>query len=101
MMQVRLMREFGYVLGNLDATIILQRPKLSPHKEKIRANLCELLGADPSVVNIKVGVCGTVAVLPSRPKRNWAENSIGGFSIERKFVALDSDALLSGAGKDT
>ncbi|CAL8467819.1 g7357 [Coccomyxa elongata] len=50
---VRLMREFGYVLGNLDATIILQRPKLSPHKEKIRANLCQLLGADPSVVNIK------------------------------------------------
>ncbi len=48
------MREFGYVLGNLDATIILQRPKLSPHKEKIRANLCQLLGADPSVVNIKV-----------------------------------------------
>ena len=54
--QVRLMREFGYVLGNLDATIILQRPKLSPHKEKIRANLCQLLGADPSVVNIKVQI---------------------------------------------
>ncbi|KAK9909507.1 hypothetical protein WJX75_003290 [Coccomyxa subellipsoidea] len=50
---VRLMHEFGYVLGNIDATIILQRPKLSPHKEKIRANLCQLLGADPSVVNIK------------------------------------------------
>ncbi|XP_020517285.1 2-C-methyl-D-erythritol 2,4-cyclodiphosphate synthase, chloroplastic isoform X2 [Amborella trichopoda] len=29
------------------------RPKLSPHKESIRANLCELLGADPSVVNLK------------------------------------------------
>jgi 2-C-methyl-D-erythritol 2,4-cyclodiphosphate synthase len=55
LLQVRLMHEFGYVLGNIDATIILQRPKLSPHKEKIRANLCQLLGADPSVVNIKVG----------------------------------------------
>ncbi len=53
-MQVRLMRSHGYVLGNLDATIILQRPKLSPHKEKIRANLCRLLDADPSVINIKV-----------------------------------------------
>ncbi|XP_077248244.1 isoprenoid F [Tasmannia lanceolata] len=50
---VKLMHEAGYELGNLDATLILQRPKLSPHKESIRANLCELLGADPSVVNLK------------------------------------------------
>lgn len=47
------MHEAGYELGNLDATLILQRPKLSPHKEVIRSNLCELLGADPSVVNLK------------------------------------------------
>ncbi|KAK9276196.1 hypothetical protein L1049_005727 [Liquidambar formosana] len=50
---VRLMHEAGYELGNLDATLILQRPKLSPHKEAIRANLSKLLGADPSVVNLK------------------------------------------------
>ncbi|XP_072962867.1 2-C-methyl-D-erythritol 2,4-cyclodiphosphate synthase, chloroplastic [Typha angustifolia] len=50
---VRLMHEAGYELGNLDATLILQRPKLSPHKEAIRANLSELLGADPAVVNLK------------------------------------------------
>jgi 2-C-methyl-D-erythritol 2,4-cyclodiphosphate synthase len=47
------MHEAGYVVGNLDATLILQRPKLSPHKEAIRANLCELLQAHPSVVNLK------------------------------------------------
>ncbi|WCJ26362.1 2-C-methyl-D-erythritol 2 4-cyclodiphosphate synthase chloroplastic [Euphorbia peplus] len=50
---VKLMHEAGYDIGNLDATLILQRPKLSPHKEAIRANLCELLGADPSVINLK------------------------------------------------
>ncbi|KAF3448617.1 hypothetical protein FNV43_RR09330 [Rhamnella rubrinervis] len=50
---VRLMHEAGYELGNLDATLILQRPKLSPHKEAMRANLSELLGADPTVVNLK------------------------------------------------
>ncbi|XP_059641878.1 2-C-methyl-D-erythritol 2,4-cyclodiphosphate synthase, chloroplastic [Cornus florida] len=50
---VRLMHEAGYELGNLDATLILQRPKLSPHKEAIRANLSKLLGADLSVVNLK------------------------------------------------
>ncbi|KAJ6943550.1 hypothetical protein NC652_009110, partial [Populus alba x Populus x berolinensis] len=52
-LDVRLMHEAGYEIGNLDATLILQRPKLSPHKESMRANLSELLGADPSVVNLK------------------------------------------------
>jgi 2-C-methyl-D-erythritol 2,4-cyclodiphosphate synthase len=47
------MKAAGYRIGNLDATLILQRPKLSPHKEAIRANLCELLEADPTVVNLK------------------------------------------------
>ncbi|MED6203576.1 hypothetical protein PIB30_000660 [Stylosanthes scabra] len=50
---VRLMHEAGYEIGNLDATLILQRPKLSPHKDTIKANLSALLGVDPSVVNIK------------------------------------------------
>lgn len=50
---VRLMKERGYVMGNLDVTVILQRPKLSPHKDAIKANLCELLDAHPSVVNVK------------------------------------------------
>jgi YgbB family len=54
--QVRLMREAGYVLGNLDATIILQRPKLSPHKENIRLNLCRILEAHPSTINLKVSM---------------------------------------------
>ncbi|CAD7698546.1 unnamed protein product [Ostreobium quekettii] len=31
---VRLMRERGYVIGNLDATLIAQKPKLSPHKAR-------------------------------------------------------------------
>lgn len=50
---VRLMHEAGYELGNLDATLILERPKLSPHKGVIQANLCALLGASSSVINIK------------------------------------------------
>jgi len=52
-LQVRLLHEAGYEIGNLDATLILQRPKLSPHKDTIKANLSALLGVDSSVVNIK------------------------------------------------
>lgn len=52
---IRLMEEKGYVIGNLDCTIIAQKPKLSPHKENIKANLCRLLKTDLSdqVVNVK------------------------------------------------
>ncbi len=50
---VRRMREVGYVIGNMDITIILERPKLSPHKATIKANLAKLLGCDESQVNLK------------------------------------------------
>jgi hypothetical protein len=30
------MEERGYVLGNIDCTIIAQKPKLSPHKVRLR-----------------------------------------------------------------
>jgi len=43
----------GYALGNLDCTVILQRPKLGPHKDAIKANLAELLGCALSQVNVK------------------------------------------------
>mmetsp|Transcript_28564 Transcript_28564/g.84536 ORF Transcript_28564/g.84536 Transcript_28564/m.84536 type:complete len:235 (-) Transcript_28564:1283-1987(-) len=50
---VKLMQERGYAIGNLDCTIIAQKPKLSPHKGNIKNNLCRLLNADPDVINIK------------------------------------------------
>lgn len=47
------MQAAGYCIGNLDCTVILQRPKLGPHKAAIKANLAELLGCDLSQVNLK------------------------------------------------
>ncbi len=52
--QVKRMKDMGYTIGNIDSTLIAERPKLSPYKEQIRENLCTLLEAHPSVVNIKV-----------------------------------------------
>lgn len=43
----------GYVIGNLDCTVILQCPKLGPHKDTIKANLAGLLGCELSQVNLK------------------------------------------------
>lgn len=47
------MRGAGYVIGNLDVTVILERPKLGPHKATIKTNLAGLLGCDVSRVNLK------------------------------------------------
>ena len=49
----RRMRDAGYAIGNLDVTVILQRPRLAPHKPAVRANLAALLGCDVSQVNVK------------------------------------------------
>ncbi len=43
----------GYKIGNLDVTVILQRPKLSPHKHAIRKRLAQLLRCKLNQVNIK------------------------------------------------
>jgi len=50
---VRHMRQTGYTIGNLDVTVILQRPRLSPHKPSMRKNLATLLGCDIDQINIK------------------------------------------------
>jgi 2-C-methyl-D-erythritol 2,4-cyclodiphosphate synthase len=47
------MTELGYGIGNIDVTIILERPKLSPHKARIRQNIADLLCTDVSNVNVK------------------------------------------------
>ncbi len=47
------MTEAGYAIGNVDLTVILQRPKLSPHKAAIKANLAQLLGCTLEQVNLK------------------------------------------------
>lgn len=43
----------GYQIGNLDATIVLERPKLSPHKDLMRSNLAAGLGIELDQLNIK------------------------------------------------
>ncbi|MEK4487742.1 2-C-methyl-D-erythritol 2,4-cyclodiphosphate synthase [Psychrobacillus sp. FSL H8-0484] len=43
----------GYKLGNIDCTIIAQKPKMAPYIEAIRTRVAELLQADVSQVNVK------------------------------------------------
>ncbi|MFM7807908.1 MAG: 2-C-methyl-D-erythritol 2,4-cyclodiphosphate synthase [Planctomycetota bacterium] len=50
---VRRMRAAGIRVGNLDATVICERPKIGPVKHAIRANLARLLGSPETDVNVK------------------------------------------------
>ena len=43
----------GYSIGNVDATIIAQRPKLAPYMDTMRQNLATALGIDVSQVSVK------------------------------------------------
>jgi len=43
----------GYAVGNVDATIIAQAPKMAPHIARMIANVADDLGVPPEQVNIK------------------------------------------------
>lgn len=47
------LRENGWRLGNLDATVIAQRPKLAPYIDTMRSKIADALQTDVSNVSVK------------------------------------------------
>lgn len=45
--------EKGYVLGNVDATMAAQKPKLAPHIDAMRERLAAAMGVNPDQVSVK------------------------------------------------
>lgn len=50
---VKLMKDKSYKLGNIDAVIIAQRPKMSPYIEQMKINIAKDLETDICNINIK------------------------------------------------
>lgn len=48
-----MINEAGYHLGNLDATVIVERPILAPHLPSVRQHLAATLGVDINQVSVK------------------------------------------------
>ena len=48
-----LLKEHGYEVGNIDATIIAQKPKMAPHIPQMRKNMADALGIPESKINVK------------------------------------------------
>lgn len=49
----RLVNEKGYTLGNIDATICLEKPKVNPHIEAMTKVMCDILELDEDDLSIK------------------------------------------------
>ncbi len=43
----------GYCVGNLDATIIAQKPKMAPHIQTMRENIAHASGVEVDRINVK------------------------------------------------
>lgn len=48
-----LVAQEGYTIGNIDSTIILEKPKLAPHLESMRKILAQVLNCQLSQISIK------------------------------------------------
>lgn len=49
----RLLAEKGYAVGNVDATIVAQRPKMAPHIPAMRENIARVLNVTVDQINVK------------------------------------------------
>lgn len=71
----------GYLVANLDATLIIEEPKIFPYTRQMRENISQILGISPQQVNIKAttaeglgfvgekkGIAAYAVVLLSPPK---------------------------------
>jgi len=47
------LRGRGCTIANVDVTVVLERPKLAPHREAMRERLADALGIAPGAVNVK------------------------------------------------
>jgi 2-C-methyl-D-erythritol 2,4-cyclodiphosphate synthase len=45
--------EKGFSIGNADAVVVAESPKIAPHRERLRARVAEILGLDQAAVSVR------------------------------------------------
>ncbi len=76
----RMVRDAGYEIGNADCTVMMQRPRLRPHIDRMRETLARVMGIPTDAVSVKAtttehlgfegreeGVSASAAVLLFKP----------------------------------
>ena len=80
----RILDEKGYVIENIDATIIAQHPRMRPYIDQMRENIAEALKIETDQVNVKatteegLGFTGTGGAFPPRRSAQWRSIQITG-----------------------
>ncbi len=87
----RILEEHHYLIGNVDATILAQAPKMRPHIDTMRQNIADALQIDISQVSVKAtteeglgftgageGIAVQAVALISSPMDLEASNPMGG-----------------------
>jgi len=78
-----LVRDAGYRVGNVDITVIAERPKVAPHQEAIRANIATDLGCSVHDIGLKATTTEGL-----------------GFTGRREGIAAQAVALLLPSGAE-
>ena len=50
---IELIASKGYVLGNIDATVCAEKPKMNPHIPQMQQTMANVIGCDPDQISIK------------------------------------------------
>lgn len=56
----------GYRVSNLDSTLVIQAPRIAPHREKIRGSIASRLGLDLDRVSVKAATTDRLGFLGRR-----------------------------------
>ena len=92
-----LLRENHYAIGNIDATIIAQAPKMAPYREQMMQNVADALKIDRNRVNIKatteegLGFTGTGEGISSQAIALLEE--VGNYLYEDSVAVASTDEL--------
>lgn len=94
----KMLREKGYVVENIDSTIIAQKPKLRPYIDEMEKNIAETLGIGIDQINVK-------ATTEERLGFTGSEEGISSQAVccitgiyEGSYTAFDSEAKCAGCG---
>jgi 2-C-methyl-D-erythritol 2,4-cyclodiphosphate synthase len=50
---VKLVRSSGWAVGNVDCTLVLEKPRIAPHVGKMRKSIAPILGVGIDAVSVK------------------------------------------------
>ncbi len=81
----------GYVVNNIDATVIAQKPKLSPHIQKMRENIADTL-------QISLGQVGVKATTEERLGFTGREEGIAAQAVCTLTGLYEASAPVAGSG---